>query len=539
MAKQIKFDVDARDAMLRGVEKLSKAVKTTLGPKGRNVIIDSPNGVPAVTKDGVSVAWQISLEDPFENMGAQMVKQVAQKTADIAGDGTTTATVLAEAIYREGLKNITAGANPMCLKRGIDKAVDVLVEELANISKKVDTSEEVINVGTISANGDETIGRIIAEAMDTVGKDGTVTVEEARSIETTLEVNNGMQFRSGYLSPYFSTNADKLECEMDDTYLLMVSQKITNLNDIIPVLQQVQNSGKPLLIIAEDIEGEALSTLVLNKLHSKLNSCAIKAPNFGHNRTLTMEDIAVLTGGKYITEDLGINLENITLSDLGTAGRIVVGENSTTIIDGGGDDASIESRCEQLRKQIGECDNDYERNKLGERLAKLASGVAIIKVGATTEAEMREKKDRVDDALHATRAAIEEGVVEGGGVALLRVQNKLDTVETSNDDETIGVNIIRNAIEAPLRQLVENAGIDVGVVVRDVMCNTEGKGYNVATGEMVDMMDAGIIDPTKVTRTALQNASSIAGLLLTTECMITDIKEPTPPQSDDGGQMMM
>jgi chaperonin GroEL len=534
MAKQIKFDVEARDAMLRGVEKLSKAVKTTLGPKGRNVIIDTAWGVPSVTKDGVSVANQITLEDPFENMGAQMVKQVAAKTADIAGDGTTTATVLAEAIYREGLKNITAGANPMCLKRGIDKAVDMLVANLTEISKKVESSDDIINVGTISANGDEKIGRIIAEAMDKVGTDGTVTVEETRSIETTLEVNNGMQFKSGYLSPYFSTNAERLECEMDDTYILMVSQKITNLNDIIPVLQQVQKTGKPLLIIAEDVEGEALSTLVLNKLHGKLNSCAIKAPKFSHNRTLTMEDIAILTGGIYLTEDLGIKLENITLDHLGTAGRIVIGENDTTIINGGGDEGSIEHRCVQLRKQITECEKDWELFNLKERLAKLSSGIAIIKVGATTEAEMREKKDRVDDALHATRAAIEEGIVEGGGVALLRIQPNLDDVGVVNADERIGVEIVRKAIEAPLRQLVENAGIDVGVVVNEVKFHDLGYGYDVASGFMVDMFTAGIIDPTKVTRTALQNASSIAGLLLTTECMITDIKEdnPTPANAE-------
>ncbi len=538
MAKQIIFDVEARDAMLRGVEKLSKAVKVTLGPKGRNVILDKKFGSPTVTKDGVSVAKEIEFEDAFENMGAQMVKEVASKTSDIAGDGTTTATVLAEAIYREGLKNVTAGANPMSLKRGIDKAVEAMIAQLAKLSKKVKTSEEVAQVGTISANGDETIGNIIAEAMEKVGKDGTITVEEAKSIETTLDVVEGMQFDKGYLSPYFVTDANTMETVMEDPYILLFEKKISNLQDMLPLLQNVAKTGKPFMIIAEDIEGEALATLVVNKLRGTLNVCAVKAPGFGDRRKAIMEDLAVLTGGKFITEDLGIKLETVSIDDLGTAKRITVGKDDTTIVEGGGQVADIKSRINQIRRQIEETSSDYDREKLQERLAKLAGGVAVINVGAATEAEMKEKKARVEDALHATRAAVEEGIVPGGGVALIRVQKALDKVEVSGDEE-IGVNIVRKAIEAPLRQLVANAAEEGAIVVQAVKKAKQTFGYNVATGEYVDMIAAGIIDPAKVTRSALQNAASISGLLLTTECMITDLPEPAgaPAMPDMGGGM--
>jgi chaperonin GroEL len=536
MAKQIIFDVDARDAMLRGVEKLSKAVKVTLGPKGRNVILDKKFGSPTVTKDGVSVAKEIELENPFENMGAQMVKEVASKTSDIAGDGTTTATVLAEAIYREGLKNVTAGANPMSLKRGIDKAVDAMVDALAKLSKKVKTSEEVAQVGTISANGDETIGNIIAEAMEKVGKDGTITVEEAKSIETTLDVVEGMQFDKGYLSPYFVTDANTMDAQLEDPYILIYEKKISNLQDMLPLLQNVAKTGKPLMIIAEDIEGEALATLVVNKLRGTLNVCAVKAPGFGDRRKAIMEDLAVLTGGKFITEDLGIKLESVTLDDLGSAKRITVGKDDTTIVEGAGKVAAIKARIDQIRRQIEETTSDYDREKLQERLAKLAGGVAVINVGAATEAEMKEKKARVEDALHATRAAVEEGIVPGGGVALIRVQKVLDKVDVTGD-EAIGVNIVRKAIESPLRQLVENAAVEGAIVVQEVKKGKQSYGYNVATGEYVDMIAAGIIDPAKVTRSALQNAASIAGLLLTTECMITDLPEKESPAMPDMGGM--
>ena len=536
MAKQIIFDVEARDAMLRGVEKLSNAVKVTLGPKGRNVILDKKFGSPTVTKDGVSVAKEIELENAFENMGAQMVKEVASKTSDIAGDGTTTATVLAEAIYREGLKNVTAGANPMSLKRGIDKAVEAMVIALAKLSKKVKTSEEIAQVGTISANGDETIGNIIAEAMDKVGKDGTITVEEAKSIETSLDVVEGMQFDKGYLSPYFVTNANTMDAELEDPYILIFEKKISNLQDMLPLLQNVAKTGKPFLIIAEDIEGEALATLVVNKLRGTLNVCAVKAPGFGDRRKAIMEDLAVLTNGKFITEDLGIKLESVTLDDLGTAKRVTVGKDDTTIVEGAGKTVAIKARIDQIRRQIEETTSDYDREKLQERLAKLAGGVAVINVGAATETEMKEKKDRVDDALHATRAAVEEGIVPGGGVALIRVQKALDKVETEGD-ETIGVDIVRKAIEAPLRQLVANAAEEGAIVVQAVKKGKQSYGYNVATGGYVDMIAAGIIDPAKVTRSALQNASSIAGLLLTTECMITDLPEKDAPAMPDMGGM--
>lgn len=537
MAKQIIFDTEARDAMLRGVEKLSSAVKVTLGPKGRNVILDKKFGSPAVTKDGVSVAKEIELEDAFENMGAQMVKEVASKTSDIAGDGTTTATVLAEAIYREGLKNVTAGANPMSLKRGIDKAVEALVIDLKKLSKKIKTSEEVAQVGTISANGDDTIGTIIAEAMDKVGKDGTITVEEAKSIETSLDVVEGMQFDKGYLSPYFVTDANSMEAALEDPYILIFEKKISNLQDMLPLLQNVAKTGKPFMIIAEDIEGEALATLVVNKLRGTLNVCAVKAPGFGDRRKAMMEDIAILTGGKFITEDLGIKLENVELADLGTAKRVTVGKDDTTVVEGGGKTAALKSRIDQIRRQIEETTSDYDREKMQERLAKLAGGVAVINVGAATEAEMKEKKDRVDDALHATRAAVEEGIVPGGGVALIRVQKALAKLSLEGD-EAVGATIVHHAVEAPLRQLVSNAGEEGAIVVQEVKKGKQASGYNVATGEYIDLIAAGIIDPTKVTRSALQHAASISGLLLTTECMVTDIPEkdaPAPAHPDMGG----
>ena len=538
MAKQIIFDAEARDAMLRGVEKLSNAVKVTLGPKGRNVILDKKFGSPAVTKDGVSVAKEIELEDAFENMGAQMVKEVASKTSDIAGDGTTTATVLAEAIYREGLKNVTAGANPMSLKRGIDKAVEALVVDLKKLSKKIKTSEEVAQVGTISANGDDTIGRIIAEAMDKVGKDGTITVEEAKSIETSLDVVEGMQFDKGYLSPYFVTDANSMEAVLEDPYILIFEKKISNLQDMLPLLQNVAKTGKPFMIIAEDIEGEALATLVVNKLRGTLNVCAVKAPGFGDRRKAMMEDIAILTGGKFITEDLGIKLENVELTDLGTAKRLTIGKDDTTIVEGGGKTSALKARIEQIRRQIEETSSDYDREKLQERLAKLAGGVAVINVGAATEAEMKEKKDRVDDALHATRAAVEEGIVPGGGVALIRVQKAISKLSLEGD-EAVGASIVQKAIEAPLRQLVSNAGEEGAIVVQEVKKGKQATGYNVATGEYIDLIAAGIIDPTKVTRSALQHAASISGLLLTTECMVTDLpeKEAAPAMPPDMGGM--
>ena len=537
MAKQIIFDAEARDAMLRGVEKLSNAVKVTLGPKGRNVILDKKFGSPAVTKDGVSVAKEIELEDAFENMGAQMVKEVASKTSDIAGDGTTTATVLAEAIYREGLKNVTAGANPMSLKRGIDKAVEALVVDLKKLSKKIKTSEEIAQVGTISANGDDTIGTIIAEAMDKVGKDGTITVEEAKSIETSLDVVEGMQFDKGYLSPYFVTDANSMEAALEDPYILIFEKKISNLQDMLPLLQNVAKTGKPFMIIAEDIEGEALATLVVNKLRGTLNVCAVKAPGFGDRRKAMMEDIAILTGGKFITEDLGIKLENVELADLGAAKRVTIGKDDTTIVEGGGKTVALKARIDQIRRQIDETTSDYDREKLQERLAKLAGGVAVINVGAATEAEMKEKKDRVDDALHATRAAVEEGIVPGGGVALIRVQRALNKLSLEGD-EAVGVSIVQHAVEAPLRQLVANAGEEGAIVVQEVKKGKQASGYNVATGEYIDLIAAGIIDPTKVTRSALQHAASISGLLLTTECMVTDIPEkdsPAPAHPDMGG----
>ena len=523
-AKQLLFDEAARQKILRGVELLSRAVKVTLGPKGRNVVIDKKFGSPTVTKDGVTVAKEVELPDPYENMGAQMVKEVASKTSDSAGDGTTTATVLAEGIYREGLKNVTAGANPVYLKRGIDKAVEAAVAELARVSKKVSDREEIRQVATVSANWDETIGDIIADAMDKVGKDGTITVEEAKSIETTLDVVEGMQFDKGYLSPYFVTNAESQEVALEDAYVLIHEKKISNLQEMLPLLQTVAKSGKPLLIIAEEVEGEALAALVVNKIRGTLNVCAVKAPGFGDRRKAMLEDIAVLTGGKCITEDLGLKLENLTLADLGKAKRIVVDKENTTIVEGAGKSSDIQGRVKQLRRQIDETTSDYDREKLQERLAKLAGGIAVINVGAATEAEMKEKKARVEDALHATRAAVEEGIVAGGGVALLRTIKAIEALKLEGD-EAAGAQIVRRAIEHPIRALCSNAGVDGGVVVKEVLSSKGNVGYNVATDKFEDLVKAGVVDPTKVTRTALQNAASIAGLLLTTECMITEIPE--------------
>jgi chaperonin GroEL len=537
-AKQLLFDENARQKILRGVEVLSRAVKVTLGPKGRNVVIDKKFGSPTVTKDGVTVAKEIELPDPYENMGAQMVKEVASKTSDSAGDGTTTATVLAEGIYREGLKNVTAGANPVYLKRGIDKAVEAAVGELARVSKKVNDREEIRQVATVSANWDTEIGNIIADAMDKVGKDGTITVEEAKSIATTLEVVEGMQFDKGYLSPYFVTNAESQEVVLEDAHVLIHEKKISNLQEMLPLLQTVAKSGKPLLIIAEEVEGEALAALVVNKIRGTLNVCAVKAPGFGDRRKAMLEDIAVLTGGKCITEDLGLKLENLTLADLGKAKRITVDKENTTIVEGGGKSSEIQGRVKLLRRQIDETTSDYDREKLQERLAKLAGGIAVINVGASTEVEMKEKKARVEDALHATRAAVEEGIVAGGGVALLRTIKAIEALKLEGD-EAAGAQIVRRAIEHPIRMLCANAGVDGGVVVKEVLSSKGNVGYNVATDKFEDLVKAGVVDPTKVTRTALQNAASIAGLLLTTECMITDLpeKEKAPAGGGGGGGM--
>ncbi len=539
-AKQLIFDEAARQKILRGVELLARAVKVTLGPKGRNVVIDKKFGSPTVTKDGVTVAKEIELPDAYENIGAQLVKEVASKTNDAAGDGTTTATVLAEAVYKEGLKHVTAGANPIYLKRGIDKAVEAAVAELVKISKKVNDREEIRQVATVSANWDATIGEIIADAMDKVGKDGTITVEEAKSIETTLDVVEGMQFDKGYTSPYFTTNAESMEAILEDAYVLIYEKKISSLQDLLPLLQTVAKGGKPLLVIAEEVEGEALAALVVNKIRGTLNVCAVKAPGFGDRRKSMLEDIAVLTGGRCITEDLGLKLENIQLSDLGKAKRITVDKENTTIIEGAGKSSDIQGRVKQIRRQIEETTSDYDKEKLQERLAKLAGGVAVINVGAATESEMKEKKMRVEDALHATRAAVEEGIVSGGGVALLRTGKAIDTLTaTLEGDEKLGANIVRRAIESPLKQLCFNAGVEGAVIVQQVLTSKGNQGYNVATGEFEDLVKAGVVDPTKVSRIALQNAASIAGLLLTTECIITDAPEkdkaPAMPQGGGGG----
>jgi chaperonin GroEL len=536
-AKQLQFDENARHTLLRGIEKLAKAVKATLGPSGRNVILDKKFGSPTITKDGVTVAKEIELEDPYENMGAQLVREVASKTSDVAGDGTTTATILAESIYREGLRNVTAGANPTSLQRGIMKAVEAIVEELKKLSKKVSDRTEIAQVATVSANWDKTIGEIIADAMDKVGKDGTITVEEAKSIETTLEVVEGMQFDKGYLSPYFVTNAEDMEAVLDNPYILIHEKKISSLKDMLPLLEKVAKAGRPLLIIAEDVEGEALATLVVNKLRGTLQVCAVKAPGFGDRRKAMLEDIAVLTGGKCITEDLGIKLENVKLEDLGRTKRVTIDKENTTIVEGEGKQIDIKGRVAQIRRQIEETTSDYDREKLQERLAKLAGGVAVINVGAATETEMKEKKARVEDALHATRAAVEEGIVPGGGVAFIRAQKVLENMRGLDADEKVGVQIVRRAIEEPTRQLADNAGREGALVVEEVKNRKGNEGYDVSSDEYTDLVKAGIVDPTKVTRTALQNAASIAGLLLTTEALVTEIpeKEKTPPMPPGGG----
>jgi len=534
MAKQIIYGEEARRALQRGVDKLANAVKVTLGPKGRNVVLDKKFGAPNITKDGVTVAKDIELEDAFENMGAQMVKEVASKTSDVAGDGTTTATVLAQAIVREGLKNVTSGANPMSLKRGIDKAVEAVVAELKRISTETKGKKEIAQVATISANGDKKIGEIIAEAMDKVSKDGVITVEEAKGIDTNLDVVQGMQFDQGYLSPYFVTNADRMECEVENAYILIHEKKISSMKDLLPVLEKVVQKGRPLLIIAEEVEGEALATLVVNKIRGTFVCAAVKAPGFGDRRKAMLEDIAILTGGKSVTEDLGIKLENVKLEDLGQAKKVVIDKDNTTIMQGAGTKKEIDARVETIRKQISETTSDYDREKLQERLAKLVGGVAVINVGAATEVEMKEKKDRVDDALHATRAAVEEGVVAGGGVALLRTIKAVEALKLS-DDEKIGAAIVRRALEEPLRQIVQNAGGEGSVVIAKVLSEKQNVGYNADSGEYEDLVAAGIIDPTKVVRYTLQNAASVAGLMLTTETLVTDIPEKKEAPAMPGG----
>jgi chaperonin GroEL len=528
MPKQLKFDEDARAALLRGVNILAEAVKATLGPKGRNVVIDKKFGSPTITKDGVTVAKEIELKDPYEDMGAQMLKEVASKTSDVAGDGTTTATVLAQAIFREGLRNVTAGANPMGLKRGIEEAVTRVTEELKKLSKSTKDKKEIAQVATIAANNDKTIGNLIAEAMEKVGKDGVITVEESKSAETELDVVEGMKFDRGYLSPYFVTDAERMECVLEDALILIHEKKISVMKDMLPLLEQVARAGKPFLIIAEDVEGEALATLVVNKLRGTLHCCAVKAPGFGDRRKAMLEDIAILTGGKAITEDLGIKLENIKLEDLGRTKKVVVDKDNTTIVEGAGKSSAIEGRIKQIRAQIEETTSDYDREKLQERLAKLAGGVAVIKVGAATETAMKEKKARVEDSLNATRAAVEEGIVPGGGVALLRAAKVLDGLKLEGD-EKVGVSIVKRALEEPIRQIVENAGLEASVIVEKVKGETVAtRGFDADSMEATDMLQAGIIDPTKVERVALQNAASIASLLLTTEALITDIPEEKP-----------
>ena len=538
MAKQVVHGEDSRAAILRGINQLADAVKITLGPKGRNVVIDKKFGSPTITKDGVTVAKEIELKDALENMGAQMVREVASKTSDVAGDGTTTATVLAQAIFREGVKTVAAGANPMALKRGIDKAVERATAEIKRLSKPV-KGEAIAQVGTVSANGDQTIGSIIAEAMNKVGKDGVITVEESRTMDTSLEVVEGMQFDRGYLSPYFVTDPERMEAVLDNPLILINEKKITSMKDLLPLLEQVAKMGKPMLIIAEDVEGEALATLVVNKLRGTLNIAAVKAPGFGDRRKAMLEDIAILTGGKVISEDLGIKLENVKLEDLGKAKKISIDKDNTTIVEGAGKHTDIEGRVKTLRAQIEETTSDYDREKLQERLAKLVGGVAVIKVGAATETEMKEKKARVEDAMHATRAAVEEGIVPGGGVALVRAAKALEKFQTSPDgegdpDEQIGVNIVRRALEEPLRQIVQNAGKEGAVVVERIRTEkNENLGFNAQTEEYEDLVKAGVIDPTKVTRTALQNAASIAGLMLTTEAMVSEL-----PEDDKGSPAM-
>jgi chaperonin GroEL len=526
-AKEIIYDTIARDKILSGVNALANAVKVTLGPRGRNVVIEKSFGAPTVTKDGVTVAKEIKLEDKFENMGAQMVREVAAKTSDVAGDGTTTATVLAQAIYREGSKMVAAGHNPMELKRGIDAAVEAIVEKLGKLSKPTKDPREIAQVGTISANGDEQIGQLIAEAMEKVGKEGVITVEEAKGLETALEVVEGMQFDRGYLSPYFVTDQERMEVAISDAYLLLCEKKISNMKDLLPVLEAIAKQGRPLVIIAEDIEGEALATLVVNKLRGTLQCAAVKAPGFGDRRKEMLKDIAILTGGQVVSEDLGIKLENVTLSDLGTAKQVTIDKENTTIVDGGGKKNDIKGRIETIRRQIDETTSDYDREKLQERLAKLVGGVAVVRVGAATEVEMKEKKARVEDALNATRAAVEEGIVPGGGTALLRCQAGIEKLDVPGDQLT-GVAIIRRALEEPIRQIANNAGVEGSIVVEKVRNSKGNSGYNAATNEYEDLIAAGVIDPTKVVRTALQNAASVAGLMLTTEAMIVEKKEDKP-----------
>ena len=538
MAKNIAFGEESRRSLLAGVNRLADAVKVTLGPKGRNVVIEKKFGSPTITKDGVTVAKEIELEDKLENTGAQMVREVASKTSDTAGDGTTTATVLAQAIFREGVKTVAAGANPMALKRGIDKAVEKVVDEVKRLSKPV-KGDAIAQVGTISANGDATIGNLIAEAMDKVGKDGVITVEESRTLDTSLDVVEGMKFDRGYLSPYFVTDAERMEAVLDDCLILIHEKKISSMKDLLPLLEQVARQGKPLLIIAEDVEGEALATLVVNKLRGTLQVCAVKAPGFGDRRKAMLGDIAVLTGGKAITEDLGIKLESIQVQDLGKAKRIIVDKDNTTIVEGAGKQAEIDGRVKQIRAQVEDTTSDYDREKLQERLAKLVGGVAVIKVGAATETELKEKKARVEDAMHATKAAVEEGIVPGGGVAFIRAQKALEGFNLENEDESIGVTIVKRALEEPLRQIVANSGQEGAVIVDKVRSNKASSyGYNAESGEYGDLLQMGVVDPTKVTRSALQNAASIAGLLLTTEALISDIpeeKEPAMPGGAGGG----
>ncbi len=534
-AKQIVYSENSRQAILRGVNQLAEAVKVTLGPKGRNVVLEKKFGGPTITKDGVTVAKEIELKDPLENMGAQMVREVASKTSDVAGDGTTTATILAQSIFREGVKSVAAGANPMALKRGIEKAVEAVVEEVKKLSVKVENDEKISQVGTISANGDREIGNTIADAMKKVGKDGVITVEESKTMHTELQTVDGMQFDRGYLSPYFITDPDRMEVVLEDPYILIHEKKISNMKDLLPVLEQIARSGKPLLVVAEEVEGEALATLVVNKLRGTLNACAVKAPGFGDRRKAMLEDIATLTGGKALMEETGIKLEGVRLEDLGRAKRVTVDKDNTTIIDGNGSQKSIEGRIKQLRAQIEETTSDYDREKLQERLAKLAGGVAVIKVGAATETEMKEKKARVEDALHATRAAVEEGIVPGGGVALLRAAKVLAGLKAEGDEQ-IGIEIIRRACEEPVRQITGNAGFEGAIIIEKIRSNdTPNYGFNAATGVYEDLVKAGVIDPTKVTRSALQNASSISALMLTTEAMICEIPEKKSAGPAPGG----
>ena len=540
-AKELHFEVEARARLKKGVDQLADAVKVTLGPKGRNVVIDKKFGSPTVTKDGVTVAKEVELSEPVENMGAQMVKEVATKTSDVAGDGTTTATVLAQAIFREGLKSVTAGINPMAIKRGIDKAVDLIVDELKKMSVKTSGKKEIAQVGTISANNDKEIGDLIADAMEKVGNDGVITVEEARGLETTLETVDGMQFDRGYLSPYFVTDPEKMEAVLEDAYVLIHDKKISAMKDLLPVLEKVAQGGKPLLLIAEDVEGEALATLVVNKLRGTLKVCGVKAPGFGDRRKAMLQDIAILTGGKVISEEVGFKLENAVLSDLGRAKRIVIDKDNTTLVDGAGKDKDIQGRIQEIKAAIDKSTSDYDREKLQERLAKLAGGVAVINVGAATETAMKEKKARVEDALHATRAAVEEGIVPGGGVALLRTQDALKKLKGADEDEQVGVDIVRRALEEPMRIIAQNAGVEGSIVVEKVRTNKDKTfGYNAQTDEYEDLVASGVIDPTKVTRSALQNAASVAGLLLTTECVVVEKKEeekvpPMPPGGGMGG----